>query len=139
MLTRNWRWGTSIAFQFLTARAFQTASSSTLAHHPHPAFIRASNMFPSILTTALSVSTSTTTSTTDESSSISINANVNAENPLLRSWSDQPFNLPPFKSIQPSHFQPALESAMEAHLSDLETIASSPNNEFDSILGASDR
>lgn len=63
----------------------------------------------------------------------------NAENPLLRSWSDQPYHLPPFQFIQPSHFEPALEAAMVTHIVDLETIAASPSNDFDSILGAYDR
>ncbi|KAL7543784.1 hypothetical protein ACHAXR_013091 [Thalassiosira sp. AJA248-18] len=131
MLARNWRWGTSLVFHLFTARAFQP-SSSIMAHRHIPAFFRASKIFPSALTTAMPVST---TSTTDGVSTIS----TNSENPLLKSWSDQPFNLPPFKSIEPSHFQPALDAAMEAHLTDLEAIASSSSNDFDSILGAYDR
>eukprot|EP00579_Thalassiosira_antarctica_P004409 CAMPEP_0201878844 /NCGR_PEP_ID=MMETSP0902-20130614/9897_1 /ASSEMBLY_ACC=CAM_ASM_000551 /TAXON_ID=420261 /ORGANISM="Thalassiosira antarctica, Strain CCMP982" /LENGTH=768 /DNA_ID=CAMNT_0048406553 /DNA_START=60 /DNA_END=2366 /DNA_ORIENTATION=+ len=133
MLARNWRWGTSLAFQLLTTRAFQTSSSTIMAHrHNLPAFFRASKALPAALTTALSVST---TSTPDEMTTKSINS----DNPLLRSWESEPFHLPPFKSIQPSHFEPALEAAMEAHLSDLEVIASSSSNDFDSILGAYDR
>lgn len=64
---------------------------------------------------------------------------ISESNPLLQSWARQPFHLPPFDEIKPSHFQPALDAAMEAHILDLETIASSPNDDFDSILGAYDR
>ncbi|KAL7554272.1 hypothetical protein ACHAWF_017713 [Thalassiosira exigua] len=123
MLARNFRWGTSLAFQLLTARAFQ-------ASRFQPAFFHASKIFPAT-TTSLSVSTATM----DEAASTS----VKSDNPLLRSWSDQPFHLPPFKSIEPSHFQPALETAMEAHVADLEAIAASTSNDFDSVLGAYDR
>jgi hypothetical protein len=129
MLARNWRWGTSLAVQILTARAFQTSYSTAQAHHHLPAFFRAAKSFPVTLT-ALSPS-----STSDEVSTIS----TKAGNPLLMSWSDQPFHLPPFKYIEPSHFEPALEAGMEAHIKDLEAIASSSSNDFDSILGAYDR
>jgi peptidyl-dipeptidase Dcp len=63
------------------------------------------------------------------------------DNPLLRDWSDQPFHLPPFEEIRPSHFANAFEVAMSSHISDLERIASSSsiNADFDTILGAYDR
>ena len=135
MLARNFRWGTSIAFRIFTARALQTSPSS-LAHRPLPAFVRSSKPSPlAAMTTALSVSTSTTA---DDEVSAAISTKAE-QNPLLRSWSDEPYHLPPFKSIEPSHFQPALQAAMEAHISDLEAIASSTSNDFDSILGAYDR
>lgn len=76
------------------------------------------------------------------------NAAVESNNPLLRSWADQPFHLPPFKHIRPEHFVPAFEVATSAHLADLEAIASAPidrsfaegsEDVFDSILGAYDR
>eukprot|EP00569_Conticribra_weissflogii_P004735 CAMPEP_0171342302 /NCGR_PEP_ID=MMETSP0878-20121228/13950_1 /TAXON_ID=67004 /ORGANISM="Thalassiosira weissflogii, Strain CCMP1336" /LENGTH=722 /DNA_ID=CAMNT_0011844929 /DNA_START=23 /DNA_END=2191 /DNA_ORIENTATION=+ len=66
-------------------------------------------------------------------------AALESSNPLLRSWADQPFHLPPFKSIEPCHFQPAFEVAMAAHLADLEAIAASHTDDFESILGAYDR
>ena len=66
------------------------------------------------------------------------NSAIESDNPLLRSWSDQPFNLPPFKDIRAEHFIPALEAGMTAHISDLEAIAAN-GNDFDSILGAYDR
>lgn len=43
-------------------------------------------------------------------------------NPLLVQWDDQPFLLPPFQRIQPSHFKEAFEYGMEAHLADLQAI-----------------
>jgi len=61
------------------------------------------------------------------------------DNPLLRSWSDQPFNLPPFNDIKSSHFEPALKAGMEAHITDLESIAKSESTSFDDILGKYDR
>lgn len=66
------------------------------------------------------------------------NAAIDSDNPLLRSWSDQPFNLPPFKDIRTENFVPAFEVAMAAHIADLEAIASSPLDDFDSVLGAYD-
>ena len=129
MLARNWRWGTSLAVQILTTRAFQTSYSTTQAHRHLPTFFRAAKSF-SVTLTALSSS-----STSDDVSTIP----TKVGNPLLRSWSDQPFHLPPFKYIEPSHFEPALEAGMEAHIKDLEAIASSSSNDFDSILGAYDR
>ena len=73
-----------------------------------------------------------------KSKSTFTNAAIDSDNPLLRSWSDQPFNLPPFKDIRTEHFVPAFDVAMAAHIADLEAIASSPLNDFDSVLGAYD-
>mmetsp|Transcript_37984 Transcript_37984/g.79563 ORF Transcript_37984/g.79563 Transcript_37984/m.79563 type:complete len:810 (-) Transcript_37984:245-2674(-) len=144
MLARNWRWGTSLAFQFLTARAFQSSYStgigSSMAYNRQqlPAFVRGGGGASLLTTTTLSVST--TTATTDGTATVSIDSdNEEHNNPLLKSWKSEPFQLPPFKSINPSHFEPALDAAMKAHLSDLEAIASSPSNDFDSILAAYDR
>ena len=85
----------------------------------------------------------TVASTADEVTPSTItkdcNAAIESENPLLRSWADQPFHLPPFKEIKPAHFIPAFEVAMAAHIADLEAIASSPSIDFDSILGTYDR
>jgi peptidyl-dipeptidase Dcp len=77
--------------------------------------------------------------TLTETKSTITNAAIESDNPLLRSWSDQPFNLPPFKDIRTEHFVPAFDVAMAAHIADLEAIASSSLNDFDSILGAYDR
>ena len=127
MLSRSWRFGTSLALA-VTARAFQTSSY----RHNIPAFLKASTTFQSTLSSALSVST------TADAAVTSTTAECN-DNPLLRSWSDQPFNLPPFKEINPAHFEPALQVAMEKHILDLESIAKSESNSFDDILGAYDR
>ena len=80
-------------------------------------------------------------SSTIKGAAVCNNAAIESENPnpLLRSWADQPFRLPPFKHIRAEHFQPAFEVAMKDHLSDLEAIASSSADGFDSILGAYDR
>ena len=67
------------------------------------------------------------------------NSAIESDNPLLRSWSDQPFNLPPFKDIRSEHFVPAFDVAMATHIADLEAISSSSLNDFESILGAYDR
>ena len=77
--------------------------------------------------------------TTSTKATIASNAAVESANPLLRSWSTEPFNPPPFKDIRAEHFEPAFEVAMAAHIADLEAIASSSSNDFDSILGAYDR
>ena len=129
MLSRNWRWGTSLVLQLFTARAFQTSSTSAARYHHLPTFLRASSTFRS-LTTALSVSTVST--------DVASASTTCSDNPLLRSWSDQPFNLPPFKEISAEHFIPALEAGMDAHIKDLEAIAAN-GHDFDSILGAYDR
>ncbi|KAL7492832.1 hypothetical protein ACHAWT_007934 [Skeletonema menzelii] len=110
----------SVAIQLVTTRAFQT----TKAFRPRA-------LTPA-LTSALSVSTTATDNMCKTTA-------ISEGNPLLQSWASQPFHLPPFEEINPSHFQPALEAAMEAHIADLEAIASSTDNDFDSILGAYDR
>ena len=61
-------------------------------------------------------------------------------NPLLKDWSSQPFNLPPFDEIKTKDFQPALEEAMNAHLDDLQAIVD--NNQeasFESVIQAYDQ
>jgi peptidyl-dipeptidase Dcp len=68
-----------------------------------------------------------------------ISAATSTDNPLLRSWSTEPFHLPPFKSICPNHFESAFEIGMSSHLSDLHSIASNEEDSFDSILAAYDR
>jgi peptidyl-dipeptidase Dcp len=63
-----------------------------------------------------------------------------ASNPLLESWSSQPFSLPPFDKIQTHHFQPALEIAMEEHLQDLQAIVDNPDPPtFENVFVAYDR
>jgi peptidyl-dipeptidase Dcp len=61
-------------------------------------------------------------------------------NPLLTSWTEQPFLMPPFHVIAPSHYEPAFQVTMEAHLQDLHDIV---NNEetptFDNVIVVYDR
>ena len=61
-------------------------------------------------------------------------------NPLLRSWSDLPFNIPPFAEIEPEHFKPAFEFAMEKHLKELRDIVENPDKPtFENVMAAYDR
>ena len=46
-------------------------------------------------------------------------------NPLLNDWT-APFGLPPFESIETSHFRPAFEAAMADWRADVERIATNP-------------
>lgn len=62
-----------------------------------------------------------------------------AENPLLQPWT-APFGLPPFASLQPEHFEPALHAAMAAHRAEMAAItAQSEPPSFDNTLAAFDR
>ena len=94
-----------LAVQFFTARAFRTTSycSTTQAHRYLPAF------FHSAKSTTTGLFVSSPTAPRDEKTQSTTLSTKNAENPLLRSWSDQPYHLPPFQFIQPCHFEPALE------------------------------
>jgi peptidyl-dipeptidase Dcp len=69
-----------------------------------------------------------------------INTDTPASNPFLQSWSSEPFHLPPFQTIKPSHFKEAFEKGMEEHLADLRAIV---NNEqepnFENTIAAYDR
>ena len=47
---------------------------------------------------------------------------VTASNPLLQAWAT-PYDLPPFASLRPEHFAPALHEAMRAHGDELDAIA----------------
>lgn len=64
-----------------------------------------------------------------------------SSNPLLESWKSEPFHLPPFSRIKPSHFEDAFDEAMKRHLSDLQAIVDSDDNEinFDSVIAEYDR
>ncbi|WP_417524301.1 M3 family metallopeptidase [Marinovum sp.] len=46
-------------------------------------------------------------------------------NPLLDTWTG-PFGLPPFETIEDSHFGPALEAALAEDLAEVEAVANSP-------------
>ena len=45
-----------------------------------------------------------------------------ADNPLLLNWTEQ-YGLPPFRDIQPAHFEPAFEVAMREQLAEIAAIA----------------
>jgi len=66
-------------------------------------------------------------------------------NPLLSDWSSEPYHLPPFRLIEPSHFRPAFDVAMERHMSDLKSIVESNDDDddspptFESVIAAHDR
>lgn len=64
----------------------------------------------------------------------------NNENPLLQDWSNQPYNLPPFHLIKPSHYESALEIGMEKHIEGLVAIANSDEEPtFENVIEAYDR
>ena len=48
-----------------------------------------------------------------------------SNNPLLEEWTT-PHGMPPFHAIRDEHFMPAFESAMRAHLAEVEEIAANP-------------
>jgi len=45
-----------------------------------------------------------------------------ANNPLLQEWT-HPYGLPPFRDIEPEHFEPAFEVAMREELAEVDAIA----------------
>lgn len=142
-LIRNFNLVFSVLLQLSNARAYHCATASSLASRYRSAFFHNAGKSTAFSGTKsinrpFNLPTLLFSTTTDDVSSAATKS-VPVDNPLLRSWDDQPFNLPPFNSIQPGHFKPALESAMEAHIADLEAIASSTEDDFDSILGAYDR
>lgn len=47
-------------------------------------------------------------------------------NPLLAEW-NTPHGAPPFSQIQPDHFIPAFEAAMETHRAEIDAIATNPD------------
>lgn len=88
------------------------------------------------------IATTMCSSETNPSSSRSSSSNNNEafSNPLLEDWSTQPFHLPPFHKIQPSHFKEAFEVGMTQHLSDLDIIVnSSEPPTFQNTIEAYDR
>jgi peptidyl-dipeptidase Dcp len=60
-------------------------------------------------------------------------------NPLLAPWTT-PFAAPPFGDIRPAHFAPAFAAAMEAHLTEIEAIATDPAPaSFENTIAAMER
>lgn len=63
-----------------------------------------------------------------------------SSNPLLDDWSTEPYHLPPFRRIEPRHFKPAFEAAMEEHISDLRSIVDNEDDPtFENVIAAHDR
>ena len=51
-----------------------------------------------------------------------IDMSAAATNPLLAAW-NSPFEAPPFEAIQPEHFPPAFEAALQDHNNEIDAIA----------------
>ena len=116
--------------QVFAARAFRSSPALMTTAKGHA--------FRSRLATSATALHSTST-LADSTATGADGACVDEINPLLASWDSEPYNLPPFSKIKTAHFEPALHAAMEAHLQDLEAIAASEENDFESILEAYDR
>jgi len=71
--------------------------------------------------------------------SASTSTSTTVVNPLLSSWANEPFHLPPFAQIKPSHFEPAFTQGMKDHLNDLQTIVDTHESSFDSIIAKYDQ
>jgi peptidyl-dipeptidase Dcp len=63
--------------------------------------------------------------TTEIPDSQNINASALQQNPLLQRWTGLFGGVPPFDEVKVQHFEPALETSMEARLREVEAIASS--------------
>ncbi|AMO23600.1 M3 family metallopeptidase [Ramlibacter solisilvae] len=60
-------------------------------------------------------------------------------NPLFSDWQG-PWGVPPFERVQPAHFEPAFEAAMQAQREELDAIAAgSQAPDFDNTVAAFDR
>ena len=80
------------------------------------------------------------TATSPSASCAAAASTLVSSNPLLQSWSSQPFNLPPFADITPAHFKPAFDVAMENHLADLQKIVDDESEPtFDNVVAPYDR
>lgn len=65
---------------------------------------------------------------------------TSTNNPLLQDWSSKNYGLPPFTSITPSMFEPALNTGMEEHLKEVSEIVSNPASPtFENTIAALDR
>src|SRR6476661_3871174 len=66
-------------------------------------------------------------------------ATTDTTNPLLQPW-NAPFQLPPFATTRPEHFEPAFEVAMAAHRAEVDAIGNDPQPPtFDNTVAAFDR
>ena len=68
-----------------------------------------------------------------------MHAPLSSDNPVLAAW-DTPHGLPPFDRFRAEHFEPALRTAMQAHLAELATVRDqSEAPTFDNTVAAYDR
>lgn len=87
----------------------------------------------------LASSTSKSNIDTSKDTNMCINTDTSG-NPLLKDWKDQPFLLPPFAAISPSHFPSAFTEGMKQHLTDLQAIIDEPTDPtFENTIAAYDR
>ena len=64
---------------------------------------------------------------------------IPADNPLFAGW-DTPFGVPPFNLIEPAHYLPAFEAAMEAEIAQIDSIANNTAQpDFTNTILALDR
>lgn len=127
----------------ITASATALFSSAFTRHQPAAVAFTTTALsttcFRPASVAAYSSASSTTTMTQAEGTCASP-ADQNGGNPLLDDWSNQPYNLPPFHLIQPSHFESALEVGMEQHSEDLKAIANASDEPtFENVIEAYDR
>ena len=132
----------SLAFQLTRgSQRIATSLASSLASRSSSAFQRIPRHCH------LSISSPATTTynlalkmTATSSASCAAASTLASGNPLLQSWSSQPFNLPPFGLIAPVHFRPAFDTAMESHLADLRSIVDEEaESTFDNVIAPYDR
>ena len=129
----------SLAFQ-LTRGSRRTLASSLPSPHSSTAFQRIPGNSHCHLSTATAQSSALKMTATSSSASCAAASTLASSNPLLQSWSSQPFNLPPFADITPAHFKPAFDVAMENHLADLQKIVDDESEPtFDNVVAPYDR
>ena len=123
----------SLAFQ-LTRGSRRILASSLSSPHSSKAFQRIPENSHCHLSSALKMTA------TSPSASCAAASTLASSNPLLQSWSSQPFHLPPFADITPAHFKPAFDVAMENHLADLQKIVDDESEPtFDNVVAPYDR
>ena len=126
------------------AHKLSVITTATAAHNLRALHVVAKNTSVISKTTSSSSLSSTsgnigTTDTDTDTDKMCINTDENA-NPLLKEWTDEPFMLPPFPAISPSHFAPAFTVAMKEHLDDLQAIAANESAPtFSNTIAAYDR
>ena len=131
----------SLAFQ-LTRGSRRILASSLPSPHSSTAFQRTPGNSRCHLSSITAQSSALKMTATSPSASCAAAAasTLASSNPLLQSWSSQPFNLPPFAEITPAHFKPAFDVAMENHLADLQKIVDDESEPtFDNVVAPYDR